>query len=379
MSAPLDLGAPTALRLLRVAVPLRTPHVWAGGSTAVRDVVLVAWTRPDGTVGWGECPTLEGYATGGTDAAWSAAVALAPRLRRGEVRLGPAGEWHDPAGAVVPVAVRGAVADAALDAALRAEGRTLVAHLGGPGGPVERGAVVARPGASVDELVRAAVDAVASGATLVKLKVGPSTRPEDVAAVRDAVAPVPVAADANGTLDMTTAQALDGLGLAYLEDPVPVTGGDWTGLAATVARFATPVAVDEPVTSSSDVDRLLGEVDGAAGLVVSVKPCRLGGLWAAADVARRVVAGGGRCVVGGMVELGVHRAGAVALASAVGALPGTFPTDLGPSSRYVAVDVAGPVVTDVDGRLVVPAGPGTGVVPDPDVLAAVTLDEVRVD
>ena len=193
--------------------------------------------------------------------------------------------------------------------------------------------------------------------------------------MRDAVAPVPVAVDANGTLDLAAARTLDGLGLAYLEDPVAVPGG-WGPLAAAMAGFATPWAVDEPVTSPADVDGLLAATTSAVDVVppvVSLKPSRLGGVRVAADVARGVVAAGGRCVVGGMVELGVHRAAAAALAAAVADLPGTFPTDLGPSSRYVETDVAGPVVADAEGRLVVPDGPGCGVVPDPGALERFTV------
>jgi L-alanine-DL-glutamate epimerase-like enolase superfamily enzyme len=61
-----------------------------------------------------------------------------------------------------------------------------------------------------------------------------------------------------------------------------------------------------------------------------------------------------------MVELGVHRAGAAAVASAAAALAVALPTDLGPSANYVQVDVCTPVRCDADGLLVVPEGPGTG-------------------
>ena len=60
------------LRLVRVRLPLRIPHVAADGTEAVRDVVLASWTRPDGVTGWGECPTLStfGYSDEITDTAW---------------------------------------------------------------------------------------------------------------------------------------------------------------------------------------------------------------------------------------------------------------------------------------------------------------------
>ena len=80
------------------------------------------------------------------------------------------------------------------------------------------------------------------------------------------------------------------------------------------------------------------------------------------------------CFVGGMLELGVGRATAAAVAALAAC---SLPTDLGPSARYVADDVTDPVLTDGDGRLVVPAGPGLGVEVRADRLAAVTLDCVE--
>ena len=74
--------------------------------------------------------------------------------------------------------------------------------------------------------------------------------------------------------------------------------------------------------------------------------------------------------VGGMLELGVGRAAALAVA----ALPGcVLPTDLGPSSRYVEHDVVEPFELTGEGMLAVPTGPGIGRVPDEE-----RLDEVAV-
>ncbi|MFM7062616.1 MAG: hypothetical protein ACKO04_03865, partial [Actinomycetes bacterium] len=192
----LDLGTPAALQLVRVSVPLRHPHVWAGGSTSVRDVVLVAWTRPDGAVGWGECPTLEGYVTGATGPAWDALVSLGPSLLAGNLRAGPVGTWTGSAAA--PTAALGAVADAALDAALRAAGRPMAEFFGGSSVPLSRTAVVGGPSAGADERVAAALEAEDAGAVCVKLKVDAATPPAVVGAVLDAVGSVAV--DANGTL-----------------------------------------------------------------------------------------------------------------------------------------------------------------------------------
>jgi O-succinylbenzoate synthase len=49
------------------------------------------------------------------------------------------------------------------------------------------------------------------------------------------------------------------------------------------------------------------------------------------------------------------------LASLVGELIGSLPTDVGPSNRYFAEDVSQEVETNSGGELVVPGGPGIGV------------------
>jgi hypothetical protein len=71
---------------------------------------------------------------------------------------------------------------------------------------------------------------------------------------------------------------------------------------------------------------------------------------------------------GGMLETGLGRAANVALA----ALPGfTLPGDTSASDRYFRTDLTEPFVLR-DGHLSVPAGPGLGVEPLPEVLRAVT-------
>jgi O-succinylbenzoate synthase len=72
---------------------------------------------------------------------------------------------------------------------------------------------------------------------------------------------------------------------------------------------------------------------------------------------------------GGMLETGLGRAANVALA----ALPGfSLPGDTSASERYYRTDITPPFVLE-DGHLAVPRGPGLGVEPLPDELAAVTV------
>ena len=85
------------------------------------------------------------------------------------------------------------------------------------------------------------------------------------------------------------------------------------------------------------------------------------------DVAR---AAGVPVWCGGMLETGIGRAGNLALA----ALPGfTLPGDTSASSRYFTDDLTEPFAMALDGTMAVPQGPGIGVMPGPDRLAACTL------
>lgn len=355
-------GSPVEVELVRVRMPLHAPLRSAHGTESVRDVVLVRVTLGDGTTGWGECsalarPTYTGEHTAG---AWLVLRdELGPALLAGT----------DPEVVGHPMAAA-AVGTAHLDARLRRQGRRLVEELGAAHGrPVERvpsAAVVSRA-ASTDDVLAAVAARLGEGAALIKLKVSP--RPADleaVAAVRAAWPDLALAVDANGTLDARSMSVLAPLALAYVEQPAPAD--DLLASAALARRSDTPIALDESVTSvaSLQVALTLG-----AGSVVNVKPARLGGVAVAAEVARTAADAGCAVFVGGMLETGVGRAAALAVA----ALPWcTLPTDLGPSSRYLARDLTAPIELDADGFLPVPTGPGTGVEPDP-----ARLDEVAVD
>ena len=95
---------------------------------------------------------------------------------------------------------------------------------------------------------------------------------------------------------------------------------------------------------------------------------------AAAHSARLCATSGLDAFVGGMFELGIGRATASAVASLSHC---SLPTDLGPSDRYVEVDVCEPVVVDPSGDLVVPDGPGCGRSPDEEAVARFAVADVE--
>jgi len=360
--------APAELELLRVRVPLLRTHRSARAEQEFRDSILIRWRRRDGGDGWSECPTLSkpGYVTETTEAAWSALVH----------RLGPdlvAGRGVSAFGTPAAIA---ALADAECDARLRGTGKSSAQWMAERAAMNGRAslpwcAVLADVSLEPDQASQRAVDAVADGAAMVKLKLNDVDHGRKVvAAVTDAVA-VPVAADANGTLQRPRVAELDDLGLVYLEQPLPA-GTLWSELSGLRSEMTTPLALDESLVSVQAVSDAL---DAGAADVVSVKPARLGGGAAAVATVALCASRGVDCFVGGMFELGIGRA----LGLAVAALDGcTLCTDLGPSSRYVETDICDPLVTDAGGLVVVPTAAGVGRVPDPEAVERYLVARVMV-
>ncbi len=158
---------------------------------------------------------------------------------------------------------------------------------------------------------------------------------------------------------------LDDLGLQCIEQPL---GRDAIGDHAALAqRWRTPICLDESITSASAARDAIRA--GACG-IVSIKLGRLGGLLAARRVHDECTSSAIPVLAGGMLETGIGRAAAIALAS----LPGFTETgDLSASARYFAEDLTEPFVLD-NGALRVPTRPGLGVEMRDDVLARATVE-----
>jgi O-succinylbenzoate synthase len=337
--------------------------VAAHGTEAEREVVLVAATLADGTVGWGECSTLARatYTGEWTEAAWW--------MLRDE--LAPAALAGRDAGVVGHPMATASLTSAVLDARLRADGVSLAGWLGAEPGRCVPSTAVTGIEPTVDALLRRIDADRAAGHRSVKCKIRPGWDVEPLGAVRSAWPELALAADGNGAYrrsDLDHLASFERFDLRYLEQPFPAD--DLVSSAALARRSATPVALDESITSAAMVEVVVAL--GAAG-VLSIKPGRLGGLDEAARVAGLALDRGLPAFVGGMLETGVGRAAALAVA----ALPGCgLPTDLGPSDRYFAADLTAGFVLDNDGALTVPTGPGIGVRPDAERLSAATVDHL---
>ncbi len=346
--------------LHEVAVPLRVPFKGAHITVTERRVVLVRLVA-GGAGGWGECGPVPGYSADDVDAAWEALAAAVPGL------LGHPPDPAPPARLTLTAAA--AVSQAAADLAARLAGRPLWRAMGGETGRITAGASVGLhddPAALVDRVGRE----VAAGYRHVKLKIRPGHDLAPLAAVRDAFPGLSLAADGNAAYsraDGETIRALDAVDLDYLEQPLPAD--DVAGHVLLAREMQTPLVLDESAAIPGWQEALAGT---GAGIGVTVKPGRLP--WPDVVATAKLDGPDHRFRIGGMLELGVGRAHAAAAAT----LPGySLPTDLSPTSRYLADDVAGGMPL-ADGRLTLGERPGLGVDVDPDRMAAATTRKLIV-
>jgi L-alanine-DL-glutamate epimerase-like enolase superfamily enzyme len=170
-----------------------------------------------------------------------------------------------------------------------------------------------------DASAEAARQAVSAGFTTLKLKAGGERETEvlvdRVRAVRAAVGrEVELRLDINGAWDLDTAsERLDAVarfGLEYVEQPL--AGDDPAALAELRRRVGVPLAADETVTSVRAA-RLLLDADAVDALVV--KPVRVGGIAAAAEIAEVAAERGVPVVVSTLFETGVGIAAGLAVAA----------------------------------------------------------------
>jgi O-succinylbenzoate synthase len=352
------------IELIRVRLPLKRAFTTSFGTSTDKEAILVRAVDEDGGEGWGECTAMERplYSGEWIEGAWLvlrdelAPAALAGRAS--EVR------GHPMAAAAVGVAL--------LDLDLRRRGVSLARHLGGARDRVPCGVSLGIEHRLDDllDLVKRFADA---GYRRVKLKIEPGRDVEVVREVRAAFPDTPLSVDANAAYTPETAGVLTGLDefeLEYIEQPL--AEDDLLGHVELQRRLSTPICLDETIISARTAR---AAIHFEACRVINVKLGRVGGLAESLrihDVAREA---GVPLWCGGMLETGIGRAANVALAS----LPGfTLPGDTSGSDRYFERDLTEPFVVEADGTMRVPAGPGLGVEPIPDVLAEATVERLTI-
>ncbi len=371
----------TGLTAVRVRVPFRRPFATATGMWLHREAWILFVAGPDGRIGVGEA-VLEPDAT-------EVEETILARLVREAADRAQAGDVPD-AEELELLGTPGRAFRAAIDAArldlLPAEGHGVDAA-GAAGGevaplPASIDAVppvpgATRPGVPVNGTIgfggpaagaEAALQAMEAGFTTLKLKAGVERETLDlvarVRAIRTAVGPdIRLRLDVNGAWDLPTAEerleAVARFAIEYVEQPLPADDG--AGAAELRRRVAVPIAADEAAASIVAVRRLLAE--GAADVLV-VKPARVGGPVAVAEIALAAAALGVPVVVSTLFETGIGISAALRASFGLPSVRG--PRFAAPLAHGLATfgllehDLLEEPLIVEDGWMRAPGGAGTG-------------------
>jgi len=315
-----------------LSIPLRSPFATAVGQIAERRVVLVSIS--DGIeTGWGEVAPYPGVTPDTLDDAWRT-------LERGSV--------------LSPTAAA-AIDEATADLGARRNREPLWESIGGVSRPIQTSVAVGLDEDPVDRLT-------AIGAGAVKLKIRPGDDVARVEGVRSAFPNMLIGVDANGSYrweDRNSLLAMDGLGVAYIEQPFPAD--DLASHAHLRDEIVAAVALDEPIDSEVSAIRV---IEAGACDVLVVKPARVGMIAARAihDVA---LAAGLRIKASGLLETEIGRAFTLAVAT----LPAAVFSDVAVSTWYLDGSIVGPDASAPTGDLTPSRGPGIGFDPDPAAFA----------
>lgn len=381
----------TGIEISVVALPTRRHHTWASKMTApIGNHAIIRLETDEGIIGWGEAPA--GITWGGADGRYYGESPQTVRLVILE-HLAPAVMGLDPADIAVvhrhmDRAVKGhpyakaAIDIACYDAAGKALGVSVSTLLGGR----HRDGIEVAHSLGIMEMEKCleeAEQAVAEGALTIKCKTGLDGE-RDVELVRRLRGllgdDIKIRVDANEAyqgpweaINITRRQ--EEYGIMLCEQPVAGA----RGLAEVAARIDTPVMADESAWTDMDIIEL-HELGAAA--YISCYVTKPGGLFRARQQAHVANMFGILCDIGGSIETGLGNAANLHLGAAVenAVLPSVCPVS-GPRGSN-RPEIAGIYYTDdlitepfafIEGKVMVPKGPGLGVEIDTEKLARYTV------
>jgi len=349
--------------------PLQSPVTTSFGVMRDRPMVLIEVEDRDGATGWGEA-WCNFPAVGAEHRARLIDSVLAPLLTARTFASPEQAFAHLTAATEVlalqssepgPFAQAIAGLDIALwDLAARRVGEPLWRHLEAGASPSVR---VYASGLNPDRPEAMAARKRAAGYDAFKLKIG-FGRERDVAnlkALRETLGPgVRLMVDANQGWDLeaakTMASALTPFGLEWLEEPLRTDRpwSEWTGLKRVCA---VPLAAGENIAGRAAFDAAL-----AAGALAVVQPdiAKWGGISACRPVARAVRAAGRRYCphfLGGGIGL-------LASAHLLAAVGGDGLLEIDANPNPLREMLCGPLASVTDGKALLGAAVGLGVVPD---------------
>ncbi len=351
----------TVIRALvadRVRIPFRRPFPTATGIWLERDTWLIRLFDADGRVGLGEA-VLEPDAADVAETILAALIReAADGVRTGQLPSAAELELHGAPRRALNAAIDSARLDLDRPAALP--------ETAPDGDGVGVNATI--PSLAAAAAAEAARHSVESGFTTLKVKAGAERETallvERIRVIREAIGPdVRLRLDVNGAWDLATAEdrisAVARFDIEYVEQPL--AGHDVDGLAQLRRRVRVPIAADEAAASVQAARALLA-ADAVDALVV--KPARVGGPAAVAEIAELAADRGVPVVISTQFETGVGIAAALAIAAD---LPEILPDGwASPPDHGLATaglldhDLLEESLIVVGGRMHAPSRPGSG-------------------
>jgi O-succinylbenzoate synthase len=363
-----------AIDIYRVSMPLVYPFRTAFGNDEVIETILIRM-RSGKTYGWGEATPWQAPGYSAEFAAGAFMVIrefLAPRLTDQDVKTGA-----DLQRLLAPIKgnyfAKAALDLAWWDLAVRLQEKPLWKMLGGQRQTVDVGADFGIM-ETVDDLLRTIEGAVCAGFKRIKLKYRPGWELDMIAAVRRRFPETVFHIDCNSAYtlaDLDMFKQLDQFKLAMIEQPL--MHDDLLDHATLQAQLKTPLCLDESITS---VDKARQAIELKACGWVNIKTGRVGGLTNAVAIHNFCQKAGIPCWVGGMLESSVGASHCLALAT----LPNfTYPSDIFPSERFFASDLAEPSMSlSAPSRMTASDVPGCGATPNAKRLVNQTLEHVLI-
>ncbi len=314
------------------AIPLRLPfreefriaRGAVGSPEAGAPHVYVRVTADDGAVGWGEArpsprwsyETPESVVSTVRDYLAPVLVGRDPWDLRG-LHAAMDGEIAPGISIGAPIAKCG-IDMAVHDMLAKRAGVSLSQFLGGRAQESVALSYIISVGSAAEAEARAGT-AWGDGYRAFKVKVGadPKKDLEILRAVKQSAPEAYLWADANQGYDASTAaiqaRAMEALGVAVLEQPVPAN--DWTGMARIARDAAIPIAVDEGVFSPADLVQLI-RLEAADTLVVKLS--KMAGLYRGTLCTRLALEAGMGLLGSGLTESRLGLAASIHLMGACG-------------------------------------------------------------
>jgi len=343
-------------------VPLRTSFNTAHGALTTREGAIVEVMTSEGINGIGEIAPLPIFRGDTLHDALLALPSLVARMRGQSLSAALTWLYDQQEQVTLPTSVVCGLECALLDAQSKLQGCSvsalLVAEHVCPREHVQVNAVI---GAStISTTLRYAQEALATGFTCIKLKMGTGLHEEieRVAALREAIGPdVRLRLDANESWSFEQAVTiLEGcapFAIEYVEQPLPAY--DLTGMYWLRQVVSVPIAADEAVYNLASARRIL---DWGAADVLIIKPQLMGGLRAARQIIQEATTRVVPCVVTSALETGIGLTAVLHLAAAMHDI--TLACGLA-TLPLLADDLLLDDIVIHQGSLAVPSGPGLGI------------------